>query len=100
MDELRDYRFYDEDMVHPSSSAVNYIWEIFRKVYFDNETANLWNEAARVTAGLNHRFNTGSREGKKLFAEKMLEKISGLENKLPSTDFSGERKYFQMLLRD
>lgn len=41
MDELRDYRFYAEDMIHPSSVAVDYIWECFSNLYFESETKKL-----------------------------------------------------------
>jgi hypothetical protein len=37
MDELRDYRFYDEDMIHPNQTAVNYIWEKFKEVWISNK---------------------------------------------------------------
>ena len=38
MDELRDYRFYKEDMIHPNNIAVNYIWEKLSKKWFSDET--------------------------------------------------------------
>jgi hypothetical protein len=41
MDELRDYRFYEEDMLHLSSSAVNHIWKIFKKALLDSESINV-----------------------------------------------------------
>ena len=43
LDELRDYRFYADDMVHPSSLAVNYIWERFADTYCTNQTRNQMN---------------------------------------------------------
>jgi hypothetical protein len=98
MDDLRDYRFYDDDMIHPSVSAINYIWEVFSGNYLDDTTVKIWNEAVKITKACNHRFNTGSISKKKDFAQKMLISISEIENKVPSIDFSEEKSYFLSLL--
>lgn len=55
MDELRDYRFYASDMLHPSETAVNYIWQRFSDTYFDAETQQLKKELEQLRADLNHR---------------------------------------------
>lgn len=54
-DDLRDYRFYASDLVHPSDSAVEYIWEIFRKTFIDDKGDNLLKEGSRSYKALNHR---------------------------------------------
>ncbi len=48
MDELRDYRFYAEDMMHPSSVAIDYIWEQFQETYFSEETQKRITEAEKI----------------------------------------------------
>ncbi len=55
MDDLRDYRFYAEDMRHPSDVAVKYIYDIFSASYFDAETMETATEASRLTRRLAHR---------------------------------------------
>ncbi len=55
MDDLRDYRFYAEDMVHPSPVAVNYIYSKFSKSFFDKKTEILAGECRKVARRLNHR---------------------------------------------
>lgn len=61
MDELRDYRFYADDLVHPSTLAVNYIWKKFSSVVFTEETMALNAEIQDINAELNHRpFNPDS----------------------------------------
>lgn len=55
MDDLRDYRFYAEDMVHPSPVAVDYIYDKFSKSFFDIKTETLAGECRKVTRRLNHR---------------------------------------------
>ena len=55
MDELRDYRFYASDMLHPSETAVNYIWERFSDCYFSAETKKIKAELEQLNADLAHR---------------------------------------------
>jgi hypothetical protein len=97
IDDLRDYRFYADDMLHPSSSAVNYIWEYFTGCYFDSHTYNLWKEVSRITKALNHRFNTDSEVKQDFFAKRLLNQISDVKAKLPDIDFSREEEYFLKL---
>ena len=55
MDELRDYRFYSSDMLHPSDVAVDYIWEKFANTFFSADTCLIKNKAEQLTKALNHR---------------------------------------------
>lgn len=55
MDELRDYRFYATDMLHPSEQAVDYIWQRFAETYFSGETLELRKELEQLRNDLNHR---------------------------------------------
>ena len=55
IDELRDYRFYKEDLVHPSKSAVRYIWESFISSLFTAETKSIMNEREQIMSQLNHK---------------------------------------------
>ncbi len=55
IDELRDYRFYAEDMVHPSSVAVDFIWEKFSGTLFSEETLRLIDEWQKIQQALNHK---------------------------------------------
>lgn len=54
-DDLRDYRFYAQDLVHPSDSAVEYIWEIFRKSFVDTRGEELIRQGNKRFKALNHR---------------------------------------------
>lgn len=63
MDELRDYRFYAEDMLHPNQTAVNYIWECFQSVWISSETTQTMDEVETIQKGLNHKpFNPESEQ--------------------------------------
>ena len=98
MDDLRDYRFYNDDMLHPSSSAINYIWEAFSACYIDDKALNIRNNVIKITKACSHRLNTDSVVKIKWFAEQMLKQISEIEIKVPTIDLSSERKYFLNML--
>ena len=98
MDDLRDYRFYSDDMIHPSDSAINYIWDAFSASYLDAASIKIWNEALKITKARTHRFNTESISKKKDFALKILDHISQIEKKVSQIDFSEEKSYFMKLL--
>ncbi|MBA4321912.1 MAG: GSCFA domain protein [Odoribacter sp.] len=98
MDDLRDYRYYAEDMLHPSKTAVDYIWKAFSDCYFTPETFNRWKEVQGITRARNHLFLSDSLEGKKEFANNILKKIYALESKIPSIDFTEEKSYFLGLI--
>jgi hypothetical protein len=98
MDDLRDYRFYDDDMLHPSPTAINYIWDVFSGCYFDTRVNNTWNAVSKIVKACNHKFIGSSGTGRKLFAEGMLNQIVAIEKQIPSIDFSSERLYFRNLL--
>jgi hypothetical protein len=98
MDDLRDYRFYDDDMLHLSSSAINYIWEEFSKSWFDEKTIALWREINKISMAVSHRIQSGSKEELRQFAEKMLTRIQSVNAKNKSINLESERKYFLSLL--
>lgn len=55
LDDLRDYRFYKSDMIHPSSDAEAYIWKKFTQAYFDTETLNFLEKWKKIQSGLQHK---------------------------------------------
>lgn len=72
-DELRDYRFYREDMLHPTDQAVEYIWQRFGETFFSKQTVKFLEEWHPIKAALAHRpFNPEAEEYKK-FLEKAKE---------------------------
>ncbi len=63
MDDLRDYRFYEDDLIHPSPLAVKYIWERYCMSYFDDKTMEIIGELDRIFSDENHRpFNMFSEQ--------------------------------------
>ncbi len=87
MDELRDYRFYAQDMVHPNVLAVDYIWEKFKSVWISSEAYPIMEEVESVRKGLQHRpFNPGC-EAHKKFKTSLRAKITYLQERYPFMKF-------------
>lgn len=82
MDDLRDYRFYSSDMVHPNETAIDYIWEHFKHVWIQENTFSIMKEVDNIQKGLAHKpFNVDS-EQHKAFMIDLQQKIHILEKKL------------------
>lgn len=87
MDELRDYRFYAEDMIHPNQTAVNYIWEKFNDVWFSENTIETMNKVAVVQKGLQHRSFNPTSEAHLKFLKNLQKKVNDLKEKHPFIQF-------------
>lgn len=90
LDELRDYRFYADDMVHPSSPAVGYIWERFGDTFFSPATRRLIAEWESVQKALAHRpFRPDSDEYRRFICQTLL-KIEHIQKECPNFDAAKE----------
>ena len=83
MDELRDYRFYTEDMLHPNSTATSIIWERFNNAWITSATTELQNDIETVQTGLQHRPFRPTSEAHQLFKKDLQQKIEELQLKIP-----------------
>ena len=97
-DELRDYRFYADDMTHPSSLAIDYIWERFSEVAFAPATLTLIEKIKQITTAASHRPYNPESEAHRTFCRRRLEEISALEAHCSHIDFSNEKKCFESYL--
>lgn len=87
MDELRDYRFYAEDMLHPSQVAIDYIWERFKETCISESAYKTMENVNQIQKGLAHRpFNPESESHQKFLAN-LDQKISLLQKQLPFVTF-------------
>lgn len=90
LDDLRDYRFYAEDMAHPSPQATNYIWQYFSQAFFDEKTQALCSRIEQLLTALTHRpFHPQSIEHQ-TFAKKQLVTLEQLSAEFPYLDFGRE----------
>ena len=80
MDELRDYRFYSEDMIHPNATAINYIWEKFQKVWLSPDALKIMNNVDVVQKGMKHKPFNPSSEAHLKFVEQLEVKKKQLQN--------------------
>lgn len=94
MDELRDYRFYAADMVHPSETAVQYIWERFGEAFFSEKTKVNIARIGKVIAAANHRPTNPQSDEYKKFCCRMLDEIEKMKLEFGGIDFGKEEKSF------
>ncbi len=87
MDELRDYRFYSEDMLHPSQIAVNYIWDQFIAAWFSQEGKDTLNRVNDIQRDLAHRPFNPSSDAHQKFIKNLQEKIEALQKDYPQIKF-------------
>jgi hypothetical protein len=98
MDELRDYRFYADDMAHPSKVAVDYIWERFSECAFSGDTLELIKRIAQITSATEHHPFNPQGDAYRNFCQQMLQKIATLELSHPTLDFTTEKEHFKRYL--
>lgn len=95
IDDLRDYRFYAEDMVHPNYQATRYVWEKFSTACLNGRTREIIKEIEIINSARNHEvMHPGSEEHVK-FIEKFRDIVSGIQLRFPMLDFSAESAYFK-----
>lgn len=87
MDELRDYRFYANDMVHPNDLAIEYLWEKFKMVWISETSYKTMDEVAAIQKGLNHRPFQPTAESHQKFLQHLKERIHLLKNQFPFVKF-------------
>lgn len=87
MDDLRDYRFYAEDMVHPNEMAVKYIWERFREAWISDKVVAIMEQVDRIQKGLAHKPFDEASQAHKTFKKNLRQKIEKLESRHPKIRF-------------
>ena len=95
LDDLRDYRFYGDDLVHPSKMAVDYIAEKFFDAALSSEAKELMVKVEDITRAANHRPTNPHSEAHHTFCRRQLEAI----DRLKGVDLSAERGYFERMLQ-
>lgn len=89
-DELRDYRFYAEDMLHPSQQAVAYIWERFAEAFFSEDTRRFLEEWRPIKEALAHRPFRPDSDEYKAFLAATMRKAELLARKYPDMEWDGK----------
>ena len=99
MDELRDYRFYADDMLHPSRMAVEYLWECFSKCYFKEQTHVVMKEWAEIRRGLEHKPFDPESEAYRNFLSQIVLKIARIKEKFPYLEVQKELELCECRLK-
>lgn len=87
MDELRDYRFYGEDMLHPNQTAIDYIWIQFFQNYISESEFGLMNDICSIQKGLNHQPFNPNTESHQKFIDGLTQKMQLIKNQYPFIKF-------------
>lgn len=94
MDDLRDYRYYADDLIHPSGLAVEYIWEAFSNTYLDEQEDSLRKNIYKLQKAMQHRsFNPSSSSHQK-FVQQQLKNIQKIKTSIPSINLETAQKHF------
>lgn len=95
LDDLRDYRYYAADMVHPSEMAIAYVWECFSETYFSQATRSLLERIEKIRAAAGHRPFHPDTAQHRAFVSGQLEAIARLKAEHPGLDFGAEETLFK-----
>ncbi len=97
MDDLRDYRFYGKDLIHPNEMALDYIWDSFSNTYFNETTLQLNQQLHKLQKAMAHRpFNPHSNQHQ-TFLQKQLNKVEQLSKQYPYLNFKVEKDFFDVV---
>ena len=92
MDELRDYRFFKNDMVHPTSQAIDYVWDKFSEIYFDDETKKFIHDWDKITLAMKHNAAQPKSNQHQQFLKSTITNLIDLKDKV---NISEELKILQ-----
>ncbi len=95
MDELRDYRFYADDMCHPSSEAIVYIWDVFTKACITKKSQEFMDAYSPILKSLSHQIKSSNPSTITKFCQLQLSAIDSLKNRFPHIDFTEEYTFFK-----
>ncbi len=98
MDELRDYRFYDDKMFNPSALAIDYIWNRFSQTLLTERAAFFTRLTSKVVRARNHRFLGPPGQSYYQFLQKNLDLIDDILYQFPEADLLDDSQYFETLL--
>lgn len=91
IDELRDYRFYEDDMTHPSGFAVDYIWQLFNQTFFSEETTKIMNEWEQIRKAMEHRPLYPGMEAHDAFVKDTRRKLEAFKRKYPEISVEADK---------
>lgn len=88
MDDLRDYRFFNADMIHPNEQAIEYVWKAFAKKYFTSETSSIYEQIEQLNLAAAHRPLFPESSEYQLFLQKQITKKQALKQQYPNLNWN------------
>ncbi len=98
LDDLRDYRFYEEDLSHPNRFAIDYIWEYFENAFMDEDTKVLNKRLRQLNEAISHRPFHPDSPAHQVFIRNTLEGLSELKSRYPFLQLDAEQKTLESVL--
>jgi hypothetical protein len=98
MDELRDYRFYAADLVHPSETAISYIWQRFQEACLDASSRQFISRYTPILTARNHTVSAPWSAKARSFARAQTQEVHALQQAYPGVNFSDDLAYFSAML--
>lgn len=100
VDDLRDYRFYAADMIHPSPVATDHIWQYFKQTFFESSTQELIRQIDKIQSAYRHRPLHPTTANHQRFVRQTLQQIDNLEQEHPFLNLEEERAAMKRQLTD
>ncbi|GIV30532.1 MAG: hypothetical protein KatS3mg028_1598 [Bacteroidia bacterium] len=97
-DDLRDYRFYKEDMAHPNEAAIKYVMKKFSVAMISSTSQTVVTEIEKIMTAMQHQVTHRNSSATQAFAHQMLQRCEMLETQYPHLKLDTEKEYFAKLL--
>ena len=98
MDDLRDYRFYKEDMIHINQTGLQYVWDYFKESFFDTATTSLLETISKLNRDLSHRAFHPSSDEHQSFLKQLHKKINKITTDHPYLNYASEIRVLESQL--
>lgn len=100
IDDLRDYRFYTEDMIHPSPKAIKYIWKLFGETFFSKNTNDIINQWIKIKKSIDHKPINKETENYSLFLKQCLVILNNFIKSYPYINCDKELETLTCLIKE
>jgi len=100
VDDLRDYRFYENDMIHPSDQAIEYIWSYFKELLIDGSSLDMISALNKLQSMINHKPFLPDSKNYQEHLTRTNSKLEAFSNKYPELDLNPEKNQLHRLKTD
>jgi hypothetical protein len=94
LDDLRDYRYYDQDLVHPNALAIEYIWQAFEQAHLSSQEQQLRQKVAKLQQAAQHRPRQINSPAHQQFVQQQLQQLENIASQLPKARYKQLKAHF------